>query len=319
MFELIFLGTSASAPSVHRGLSAALVLYKEYRFLVDCGEGTQRQLLCSGLGFRRLDRILLTHGHLDHILGLGGLVSTFGRWEAIDKIEIWGGRWALDRVQRLMEVVFGPGRRPIEIGFYDVERGVLMEDNAFTLSAFPVIHRGPGCFGYAFEEKARRPFLEQEAERLGVPRGPERGRLVRGESIVLPGGAVVQPDDVLGPELPGARLIFVGDAGTTQGLQPVAGRADALVIEATYLDRERDLARDFGHLTARQAAELARDSEVSALILTHLSRRYYEREVLAEAQGIFANTFVARDFDVFQIAKGGDVKQIRESHKCPAD
>ena len=288
-----------------------MVLYKEYRFLVDCGEGTQRQLLRSGLGFRRLDRILLTHGHLDHILGLGGIASTFGRWEAIDRIEIWGGRWALDRVQGLLEVVFGPHQRPLEIELHDIAPGVLMEDDTFVLSAFPIVHRGPGCFGYVFEEKPRRPFLAEKAEALGVPKGPERGRLVRGESIALGEGRVVHPDQVLGPAQPGARLVFVGDAATTTNLRGVARGADALVIEATYLQSERDLARDFGHLTARQSAELARDAGVSALILTHLSRRYFEREVLAEARLVFDNTFVARDFDVFQIAKGGEVRLHR--------
>jgi ribonuclease Z len=312
MFELVFLGTSASAPSVHRGLSSAMVLHNEYRFLVDCGEGTQRQLLCSGLGFRRLDRILLTHGHLDHILGLGGLMSTFGRWEAVDQVEVWGGRWALDRVEKLMEVVFGPNRRPLEIELYDVEPGTLMEDETFTLTAFPVAHRGPGCFGFAFEEKARRPFLAEKADLLGVPRGPERARLVRGESVILANETVVHPDEVLGPEQPGARLVFVGDAGSTSGLCDSAHAADALVIEATYLERERDMAREFGHLTAQQSAELARDAQVNTLILTHLSRRYYEREVLEEAQEVFPDTYVARDLDRFQVAKGGEVKLVRE-------
>jgi ribonuclease Z len=311
MFELVFLGTSASAPSVHRGLSSAVVLHKEYRFLVDCGEGTQRQLLRSGLGFRRLDRVLLTHGHLDHILGLGGIASTFGRWEAVEEIEIWGGRWALDRVERLMEVVFGPNQRPLEIAFYDIDPGVLLEDDTFVLSAFPVLHRGPGCFGFLFEEKARSPFLPEKADQLGVPRGPERGRLVRGETVSLADGTIVYPQDVLGPEQPGARLVFVGDAATTRGLRQTVQDADALVIEATYMHGEAGLAREFGHLTARQAAELARDAGVRALILTHLSRRYAERDVLAEAQATFPNTFVARDFDHFEIAKGGDVKLVR--------
>ncbi|MFC2046605.1 MBL fold metallo-hydrolase, partial [Chloroflexota bacterium] len=152
MFEVVFLGTSASAPSIRRGLPAAVVMHREYRFLVDCGEGTQRQLLRSGLGFRRLDRILLTHGHLDHMLGLAGLASTFSRWEMIDQMEIYGGRWALDRVEALMRVVFGRYRPPIRLVLTNLEPGVILEDDSFLLEAFPVSHRGPGNFGFAFQE-----------------------------------------------------------------------------------------------------------------------------------------------------------------------
>jgi ribonuclease Z len=304
MFELVFLGTSASAPSVRRGLTASMVLHREYRFLIDCGEGTQRQLLKSGLGFKRLDKILLTHGHLDHILGLGGLVSTFSRWETIEKLEIYGGKWALDRVEDLIfGVVLRGARPPMKIEFFDVRPGVLMEDDTFELSAFPVSHRGPGCFGYAFREKERRPFLVERAEALGVPSGPERGRLVRGESVTLADGTVVHPDQVLGDPVPGATLVYVGDAGRTDDLVEVCMGADAMVIEATYLEVEADLARRFGHLTATQAATLARRAGVKQLLLTHISRRYSEREVLAEAEPIFPNTIVARDFDRFRIIK----------------
>ena len=137
MFELIFLGTSASAPSVQRGLSAAMLLHREYRFLIDCGEGTQRQILRSGLGFKRLERVLLTHGHLDHILGLGGLASTFGRWEAIEEMVIHGGPAALSRVRELMRVVFGPAEGKINIGYRPVQPGLLLEDEIFRVSAFP--------------------------------------------------------------------------------------------------------------------------------------------------------------------------------------
>ena len=101
MFDIIFLGTSASAPSIHRGLTAQVVKHEEFRFLIDCGEGTQRQILKSGLGFKRLNRILITHGHLDHILGLAGLLSTFSRWETVDELEIYAGRWALERIRDL--------------------------------------------------------------------------------------------------------------------------------------------------------------------------------------------------------------------------
>jgi ribonuclease Z len=304
VFELVFLGTSASAPSVHRGLSAAMVLYKGHRFLIDCGEGTQRQLLKSGLGFRRLAKILLTHGHLDHILGLGGLVSTFSRWEAIDELKIWGGRWTLDRVEDLVyRVVLRGAHVPLKIEFYEIEPGVLMEDDTFTLRAFPVSHRGADCFGFTFEEKSRRPFLADRAEALGVPAGPERRWLVQGKAVTLADGRVIQPDDVLGESQQGAKLVFVGDAGRTDNLVDEVQGADTLVIEATYLHQEEGLAREFGHLTARQAAELAGRADVRQLILTHLSRRNRERDTLAEAQAIFSNSVVARDFDHFRVVK----------------
>jgi ribonuclease Z len=304
VFELVFLGTSASAPSVHRGLSAAIVMHKEHRFLVDCGEGTQRQLLKSGLGFRRLDKILLTHGHLDHILGLGGLVSTFSRWEAIDHLEVWGGRWTLDRVKDLIyRVILRGANPPLKIEFFEIEPGVLMEDDTFTLQAFPVSHRGADCFGFTFKEKTRRPFLVEKAEALGVPAGPERKRLVQGQAITLADGHVVHPDDVLGEWLRGAKLVFVGDAGRTDNLVDKAQDADMLVIEATYLHHEAGMAHEFGHLTARQAAELASQADVKQLVLTHLSRRNREHDVLNEAKSIFSNTVVARDFDRFRVVK----------------
>src|SRR3982751_2827580 len=120
----------------------------EFRFMIDCGEGTQRQILRSGLGFRRLDRILLTHGHLDHILGLGGLASTLGRWEALEELNIYGGVTTLLRVQGLMDVVFGPNQMPkVGVSLSLIEAGEIFDAKNFTVAAFPVQHRGEGCFG----------------------------------------------------------------------------------------------------------------------------------------------------------------------------
>jgi ribonuclease Z len=313
MFELIFLGTSASAPSVHRGLTAHIVLYREHRFLIDCGEGTQRQILKSGLGFKRLNKVLLTHGHLDHILGLGGFTSTLSRWENMEQVAIYGGRTTLKRVANLLfKVVFPNGQSPIEIDLVTIKPGVVMEDDKFSLTAFPVQHRGPDCFGFVFMEKPHRPFLAEKAEALGVPFGPERAHLVRGQSITLADGRIIQPHDVLGTALPGTKYVHIGDVGHTAKLGRICRDADALVIEATYLDKDAEMARKFGHMTAAKAAQLALKANAKTLILTHLSRRYYARDVHNEARAIFPNTFVAHDFDHFQITRTGAVKLEKE-------
>jgi len=310
MIEFCFLGTSASAPSIERGLSAAIVMHEDQRFLVDCGEGTQRQILRSGLGFKRLDKVLLTHGHLDHILGLGGLVSTFARWEAVNHLTIYGGGWALERVRDLMNVVLRGGEVQLKIDFQEVQPGVIWRRHGLIITAFPVQHRGPGCFGYIFEEESRRPFLAEEAERLGVPAGPERKLLVQGKPITLADGRVITPEQVLGPWVPGTKLAWVGDAAEVDSLLEYVRGADALVIEATYLDVEADMALRFGHLTASEAATLAYQAGVGKLYLTHISRRYTTSQVLAEAAPLFSNTVVVRDLDYFRVMRAAADKPL---------
>jgi ribonuclease Z len=304
VFEIVFLGTSASAPSAKRGLAAQIVKHDEYRFLVDCGEGTQRQILQSGMGFKQLNRILLTHGHLDHILGLGGLMSTFMRWEAINELEIFGGKGTLERVRALInDVVLRGAKAPMPLHFREIGAGTFFEADDFNVTAFPVTHRGPDCLGYIFEEKPRHPFLAEKATELGVPFGPERRLLVEGQPITLADGRVISPSDVLGPLQRGTKLVVVGDTGRTDDLLEPARDADGLVIESTYLDEEAEMARQFSHMTAKGAAELAVRAGVKQLILTHISRRYREKDVLAEAQSIFPQAVVARDFDSFSIKR----------------
>ena len=303
MFELVFLGTSASAPSVYRGLPALAVLAGEQRFLVDCGEGTQRQILRSGIGFKRLNRIFLTHAHLDHILGLGGLLSTYGRWEALDEIHIWGGLPAIERVQSLVyEVIFRREKPPIPIYFNrTLPDRVLFKGRRFSVRAFPVSHRGRECYGYIFEEEPRRPFLTERAEALGVPPGPERSQLVAGNTVVLSDGRVVEPDEVLAEPIRGTKVVVTGDLSRTDDIREAVQDADALVIESTFLDRDADIAKQVGHITARQAAELARECNVKYLFLTHVSRRYREFEVINEVREYFPDSYVVRDLDHFAI------------------
>lgn len=181
---------------------------------------------------------------------------------------------------------------------------MIIDGDDFQVSAFPVFHRGSDCFGYLFEEKSRRPFLPELADELAIPQGPWRKELVGGNPVTLPDGRTIQPDQVLGPERSGTRFVHVGDAGRTDNLLEVCRDADALVIEATYLQEEAEMAQNFAHLTAHKAGMLARQAGVKNLILTHISRRYRERDVVAEARSVFPEAIVARDFDAFQVKRG---------------
>jgi len=304
LFELVFLGTSASAPSAQRGLPSQIVKHNEHRFLVDCGEGTQRQILRSGLGFRKLNRVLVTHSHLDHILGIGGLVSTYLRWEAIDLLEIYGGQTTLERIEDLLfRVVIRAAKPSFPIKLIPITAGRFIEEKDFSITAFDVNHRGPDCYGFCFEEHSRRPFLSEKAEELGIPQGPWRRDLVNGSSTTLPDGRVIQPEQVLGNAEAGTKLIVIGDTGEIDSLVPFCKDADGLVIEGTYLQEETEMARQFSHLTAKEAAELAIRANAKQLLLTHISRRYRDKDVEKEAQEVFRNTVVVHDFDAFTIRR----------------
>jgi len=296
MFALTFLGTSASVPSAERNHPALLVEAAGKRILVDCGEGTQRQLLRSGAGFRRLDRILLTHGHLDHVLGIPGLFSTLGLRRSSEAMTIHAGQGTLDVVIRMLAGLWGEGRAPISVQFAPLAEGPVIDAGDFTIDCFPVRHRDTDSFGFAFRSPARRHLLSDRLDMLGVPDGPPRGELAAGRPVVID-GREVDPEDVLGPPDGGRKLVVVGDTETTDGLSSHAADADVLVIEATFLDRDAETARDYGHLTAREAASFAAANNVSQLVLVHMSGRYPDEEILAEAAKIFPNTRIAADFD----------------------
>jgi len=304
LFELLFLGTSASAPSIKRNLPSLLVIHDEFRFLIDCGEGTQRQILTAGCGFKRLNKILFTHSHLDHILGTAGLLSTLLRWESMEDMDIYGGEDTIARVHDLLfSVVLRGNRAPDFLRFHLLSEGILFDEKDFQVSCFPVNHRGSDSFGFRFDKKSRRPFLPEKAEALGIPPGPWRRDLANEERVVLPDGRTIDPDQVLGDLIPGESLVVVGDTGETDSLLPYVQYADALVIEATYTEEEADMAFQYSHLTAKHSARFAKTAGVGTLYLTHISRRYREKDILEEAQAIFPNTVVARDLAHYQIKK----------------
>ncbi|MBR0781333.1 ribonuclease Z [Bradyrhizobium iriomotense] len=296
MFALTFLGTSASVPSAERNHPALLVEAAGQRILVDCGEGTQRQLLRSGAGFRRLDRILLTHAHLDHVLGIPGLFSTLGLRQTFEVMTIHGGEGTLDLVIRMLAGLWGAGRAPIPVEFAALSLGQVIDVGDFTIDCFPVRHRDTDSFGFVFKSPARRHLQSDRLAALGVPDGPLRGELAAGRPIVVDGRAI-DPEDVLGPPSGGKKLVVIGDTETTDGLSRHVADADMLVIEATFLDRDAPTARNYGHLTAAEAASFAAANNVGQLVLTHMSGRYEDEEILTEAARIFPNSRIAADFD----------------------
>lgn len=297
MFALTFLGTSASVPSAERNHPALLLEAAGQRMLIDCGEGTQRQLLRSGAGFRRLDRILLTHGHLDHVLGIPGLFSTLGLRRSSDVMTVHGGPGTLDIVIRMLAGLWGEGRAPIPVAFAPLSEGHVVDAGAFTIDCFPVRHRDTDSFGFVFQSPARRHLLSDRLAALGVPDGPMRGELAAGLPVTIEGGRTINPEDVLAPPSGGKKLVVIGDTETTEGLSKHIAGADLLVIEATFLDRDAPTARDYGHLTAAEAATFAATNNVRQLVLTHLSGRYEDGEILAEAAKIFPDVRIAADFD----------------------
>lgn len=296
MFHLTFLGTSASVPSAERNQPGLLVEAGSHRILIDCGEGTQRQLLRSGAGFRRLDRLLLTHAHFDHVLGIPGLFSTLRLRNSEDVVSVHGGPDTLDVVVRMLAGFWGEGRAPIPLQLVPLTPGRVFDAGEFTIDCFRVRHRDSDSYAFVFQTSGRRHLRPDRLAALGVPDGPIRKELADGRSITLADGRTIAAEDVLGPREAGRKLVVVGDTETTDGLADHLRDADLLVIEATFLQRDAATARDYGHLTAAEAASLAAASGVRQLVLTHISGRYPDEEILAEAVKIFPNSRIATDF-----------------------
>jgi ribonuclease Z len=323
--DLVFFGTSGSVPTAQRAPSALLVRRGGERLLFDCGEGTQRQLLRSTVGLIELREIFISHFHADHYLGLPGMLKTFalrGREVPLDVYGPPGIRELFSTLRR----VFGKLTYALEI--VELEPGEVLEREGYNLVTFPVAH-GVQALGFALVEHPRPGRFDVGAsDALGVPPGPERGLLQAGESVRLADGRVVTPDEVLGDPRPGRKVVLSGDTAPSPTVLEAARGAEVLVHEATFLEEERERARETAHSTALEAAEIARDAEVGLLALTHLSNRYFGPEVVREARTIFSETVVPKDFDVIDVpfpergaprlVKGG-VKHGREERAPEAE
>ncbi|MGA2320863.1 MAG: ribonuclease Z [Solirubrobacteraceae bacterium] len=291
--SLFFAGTGGSVPSARRGLPALLVRRGGERLLFDCGEGTQRQLVRS-IGLLDVECVFITHFHADHWLGLPGMLKSFALREREAPLTIYGPR-GLKELLGALRIVYG--RLPYRMDIVELAPAEAVERDGYLITAIPVRHRADASFGYALVEQPRPGHLDAAlAEKLGVKPGPDFGRLQRGETV-----AGVTPEQVMGPEREGRKIVLSGDTSPCEALALAAYQADVLVHEATFTEADAERARQTSHSTARQAAELARDAEARLLALTHISSRYAGGELRDEARALFPATEAPHDFDTIEV------------------
>jgi ribonuclease Z len=296
--DVVFLGTAGSMPTARRGPSATLIRRGGEKLLVDCGEGTQRQLLRSDVGLVDLTEIFLTHFHADHFLGLPGMLKTFALRGRDVPLTLYGPRGLTELLQVLGRVI---GRLTFEVGIVELAADAVLPRDGYELRTFPVRH-GRDAIGYALVEEERPGRFDVEtAAALGIPSGPERGLLQAGEAVTLADGRLVTPEQVLGDARAGRKVVLTGDTAPSDLVVEAALGADVLVHEATFCEDEADRAADTEHSTALEAARVARDAGVKLLALTHLSSRYGGGDVEREARTVFPDTVVPRDFDLIEI------------------
>jgi ribonuclease Z len=294
--SVLFLGTAGSMPTVQRAPASLLIRRGGDRLLIDCGEGTQRQLLRS-VGLPDVEHVFLTHFHADHFLGLPGMMKTFALRGRTAPLTIHGPRGLQALMTDLRRIY---GKLTYEVRLRELAPSEAVELDGYRVGAYAVAHRTE-ALGYALVEDDRPGRFDPErARELGVEPGPQFGLLQRGSPVEAP-GRTVQPGDVMGDPRPGRKLVFTGDTEPCDTTVVVAAGAELLVHESTFAEEEADRARQTGHSTARQAAEIARAADVSLLALTHLSSRYFAPVIEKEARAVFDPVVVPRDFDVVEV------------------
>jgi ribonuclease Z len=264
--------------------------------MFDCGEGAQRQMLLAGQSLNRKMKIFITHMHGDHVLGLPGLLQTMALFNRERKLDVYGPPRINAFLQAIRETVQFVLTFPIEI--HEIEKaGVVCDEEEYYVEAVGSEHVIPS-FAYAYVEKPRPgKFHPEKAKALGVPEGPQWGKLQRGQNVRLPNGRVVKSEEVVGLSRRGRKIVYTGDTRPFKLLEKFALDADVLIHDSTLGEELVERAKEYGHSTPRQAARTAKKANVKKLILTHISQRYEDpNKVLKQARKIFRNTAVATDF-----------------------
>src|SRR2546425_5358245 len=294
MLSVTFLGTSAARPTVERNVSALALVREGETLLFECGEGTQRQMMRYGVSFALSD-IFFTHFHADHFLGVIGLLRTLGRSGRAEPLRLYGPKGAKKVLGQAISL--GVERVPFEVAIEELKPGAALARDGYEIRVFATEHGG-GSVGYALREGERLGrFDPDKARAAGVPEGPLWGKLQRGETVGLADGRTVSPDGIVGSARPGRLVVFTGDTRPCAAVVDAARGADLLIHEATFGEEEKDRAKETGHSTAREAAQVALAANAKRLVLSHVSARYSlsAEDLVKEAREVFRETVVAKD------------------------
>ncbi|MBT4174519.1 ribonuclease Z [archaeon] len=291
--EITFLGTTSMVPTKDRNHSAILLAFKDEKILIDCGEGTQRQLRMAKIAAPRITKILITHWHGDHVLGLPGLMQTLIANDYNKDLEIYVPEGTKDNFKKMFGFFVLRGDT-IRHKVIEVPEGKFFESEDFELHAFKVDHTSSSV-GYVFKEKDRKRINLQYLKKFGLKQNPILKKLQQGKDIVWEGKKIKVKDATV--PVKGKKISFVLDTKYFAGLVKPVKDSDILIAESTYLDDMKKVAVERKHMTAQQAGSLAKKAKVSELYLTHFSQRYQDLKLfLDEARKEFKNVKVARDF-----------------------
>ena len=290
--EITFLGTSSAVHSYDRSHPAIVLKAFGEVMLFDCGEGTQRQFIYAKISPMKVSKIFISHYHGDHILGLPGLLQSMSFRGRETKLSIYGP----EGLNKLKEAIYSFGYCKIDFPVEFIELGTetVVETDEYIIKS-QIVNHNVINLAYSIEEKKKPRFLRQKAIDLGVPVGPDFGRLHNGEEVEID-GKIIKPEQVLGKPRKGIKITYSGDTTPCEELIEFAKDSDVLIHESTYIDEDKDKADEHFHSTSTDAAKIALASNSKQLILTHISTRYNDADkLLKEAESIFKNTNIAKD------------------------
>ena len=295
--KITFLGTSSMMPTATRNHSSILFNYKDENILVDCGEGTQRQFRVGNLNPLKITKILITHWHGDHVLGLPGLLQNLYRNNYNKTLEIYGPKGTKLFLQKMFEWFYSDIK--LKISIKEVEEGIFFENQDFKLECTKLDHKVP-CLGYSFIEKNKRKINMNYLKKFNLKNNPIIRELQLGKDIIWEGRKI--KNKLATKTISGKKVSFILDTGFTKNILKLAKDSNVLICESTHGDELIEKAKKFKHLTSKQAALIAKQSKCKELILTHFSQRYKEtNNLLKEAKRVFKNTSAANDFDWFEV------------------